>query len=738
VTLGAVLALCGSVACTLAVAQPAAGAITTLFVSSNGSDTNPCSAVAPCATITHALMLAGSGNIIEVAGTISDGDIGGASGISDTLTVEQWPGQAPAVVDGAGKDSSVFVVSTGNLTLNGVIVSGGSALSARNEGGGILNQSGTLTITNSTVTNNTALTGAGISSFGALTIKNSTISHNTASSDGGGISSFTANIADSTISDNTVDGAFAEGGGLTTTGSTTITDSTIAGNTVVTTNGIGQAAGILTASGVSTTLTATTISDNSAEGGAEVGGLVNEGRLTIGATIVAGNTGPFAIGDSANCSNSLGMVSVTSNGYNLTDDATGTACGFTQTTDVVNASPGLGPLANNGGLTQTQLPAPNSPAVGVIPSPTTLNGVPVCGPGALDQRGVPRPSPRPKCTIGAVEAAPEMAPTITSAHSTLFTAGTNGSFTVTASGVPPPGLSVSTGASQTGLPQGVGFTDNGDGSATLSGIATTPGSYTFTIVASNGVSPPAAETFVLVVQASLPGGAAMTALPNGTGYWTVHSDGGVFSFGAAPFLGSLPGIGIHVSNIVGIATTPDGKGYWLVGSDGGVYAFGDATYMGSMGGKPLNKPVVAMAATTDGGGYWLVASDGGVFSFGDATFSGSMGATPLNKPMVAMSADPAGGYWLVASDGGIFSFGGAPFFGSMGGTRLVEPVVGVTSAPGGTGYWLVARDGGVFAFGKARFAGSLGGSALSIIGLFSTNAGDGYTLVEANGTAHPF
>jgi hypothetical protein len=65
-------------------------------------------------------------------------------------------------------------------------------------------------------------------------------------------------------------------------------------------------------------------------------------------------------------------------------------------------------------------------------------------------------------------------------------------------------------------------------------------------------------------------------------------------------------------------------------------------------------------------------------------------------------------------------------------------MVGVTSAPGGTGYWMVASDGGVFAFGRATFAGSLGGSALTIIGLFSTNAGEGYTLVEANGTAHPF
>jgi hypothetical protein len=33
--------------------------------------------------------------------------------------------------------------------------------------------------------------------------------------------------------------------------------------------------------------------------------------------------------------------------------------------------------------------------------------------------------------------------------------------------------------------------------------------------------------------------------------------------------------------ILGIAATPDGRGYWLVASDGGVFAFGDAGFMGA-------------------------------------------------------------------------------------------------------------------------------------------------------------
>ena len=33
-----------------------------------------------------------------------------------------------------------------------------------------------------------------------------------------------------------------------------------------------------------------------------------------------------------------------------------------------------------------------------------------------------------------------------------------------------------------------------------------------------------------------------------------------------------------------------GHGYWLVASDGGIFTFGDARYLGSEGGKPLTSP----------------------------------------------------------------------------------------------------------------------------------------------------
>jgi subtilase family serine protease len=200
------------------------------------------------------------------------------------------------------------------------------------------------------------------------------------------------------------------------------------------------------------------------------------------------------------------------------------------------------------------------------------------------------------------------------------------------------------------------------------------------------------------------------ALP---GYWSVASDGGLFTFGGVGFHGSTGSLPLN-RPVVGMAATPDDGGYWLVASDGGIFAFGDAGFYGSTGGMPLNRPVVGMAATPDGRGYWLVASDGGIFTFGDAGFYGSTGSLALNRPVVGMAATPDGrGYWLVASDGGIFTFGDANFDGSTGSLALNRPIVGMATTLGGRGYWLVASDGGIFAFGDAAFYGSTGGMPLN-------------------------
>jgi hypothetical protein len=226
----------------------------------------------------------------------------------------------------------------------------------------------------------------------------------------------------------------------------------------------------------------------------------------------------------------------------------------------------------------------------------------------------------------------------------------------------------------------------------------------------------------------------------GTGYELAASDGGVFSFGGAPFCGSTGNIRLNAP-MVGIAMAPSTGGYWEVASDGGIFAFGDAGFYGSMGGHHLNQPIVGMAATPDGKGYWEVASDGGIFAFGDAGFYGSMGGHHLNQPVVGISTSTDGtGYRLVASDGGIFSFGDAPFAGSMGGRVLNRPVVGTANDTNTGGYWEVATDGGIFAFGGAPFFGSTGGQPLAapVVGVSETANGSGYRFVASDGGIFSF
>jgi hypothetical protein len=164
------------------------------------------------------------------------------------------------------------------------------------------------------------------------------------------------------------------------------------------------------------------------------------------------------------------------------------------------------------------------------------------------------------------------------------------------------------------------------------------------------------------------------------GYWLVGADGSVYGFDA-PSDGSLPGLGQHVSDIVGMAAGFHG-GYDLVSSTGTVDAFGGAAYHGGANTLAhLNAPIVGMAVDPATGGYWLAGADGGVYAF-DAPFEGSAGGIRLNRPVVGLAATATGsGYQLVASDGGVFSYGDAPFLGSMGGKRLNAPVVGLAERP---------------------------------------------------------
>ena len=160
-------------------------------------------------------------------------------------------------------------------------------------------------------------------------------------------------------------------------------------------------------------------------------------------------------------------------------------------------------------------------------------------------------------------------------------------------------------------------------------------------------------------------------LPAGD-YDLVGSDGGVFVFGqpGTGFYGSLPGIGVHVNDIVGMVTTSDNKGYYLVGSDGGVFAFGDATFDGSLPGIGVHvNDIVGISPTANDGGYFLVGKDGGIFAFGDAPFEGSLPGLGIHvNNIVGFAATTTDqGYWVVGSGGHVYAFGDATNLGSAPG-----------------------------------------------------------------------
>lgn len=161
----------------------------------------------------------------------TDSDANGDSALPPITTAIVISGNGATIerASDAATPFRLFSVS-GALTLKDVTVRGGSAAT----GGGIAN-SGTLTLEATTITDNSATTdGGGIfnASGATLRISSSSITHNRSlSGQGGGIRSLgTLTVSTSTLSDNSAE----QGGGLSTqSGTTTLINSTIAGNSAV-------------------------------------------------------------------------------------------------------------------------------------------------------------------------------------------------------------------------------------------------------------------------------------------------------------------------------------------------------------------------------------------------------------------------------------------------------------------------------------------------------------------------
>ncbi|HWW54592.1 MAG TPA: hypothetical protein VNY84_12525 [Acidimicrobiales bacterium] len=208
---------------------------------------------------------------------------------------------------------------------------------------------------------------------------------------------------------------------------------------------------------------------------------------------------------------------------------------------------------------------------------------------------------------------------------------------------------------------------------------------------------------------------------SGIGYWTVSSDGGVYTFGHSAFYGSAGDVHL-AAPAVGMAVTPTGRGYWIAAADGGVFTYGDALFRGSGLNGPDHSPVVGIArlGTPSAPGYLLAHADGAVFAYGLTGARADNGPLRLDAPVVGIATTPSGqGYWLTAADGGVFAFGDATFAGSLGAVKLNAPVTGIASRFGG-GYWLIGRDGGVFSFGGAPFLGSFAAKGLRFSAIAST------------------
>jgi len=307
--------------------------------------------------------------------------------------------QKPGVPDESG--------ATFTLTLTDVIVDGNVA---QGDGGGIYTAS-PMTATSTIVRNNNALTnGGGIYNEGNTSIVNSTISGNT-SEGGGGIfltGSNTVSISGSTLSGNSAVG----GGGISGRAGMTlkVVNSTISGN-------VGSDVGAGLYSNGNVQLNFVTIAKNLAGAdSAGAGSGINmfpasqtANSITLKNVLLSDNKRGWLDGmdataiaalPSANCGVTGGGVPVTSQGNNLSSDA---SCDtwLTAATDKKSVDPKIGDLANNGGLTLTHALLAGSPALGAGAADATVT---------VDQRGVARETPP---DIGAFELVTAVPPTTT-------------------------------------------------------------------------------------------------------------------------------------------------------------------------------------------------------------------------------------------------------------------------------------------------------------------------------------
>jgi CSLREA domain-containing protein len=276
----------------------------------------------------------------------------------------------------------------GNLSLDHVLIIANYSSAC---GGGLYNLNGATARLNSvSFANNQAGNGAAINNMGILTLTQVSFAFDQASGYGGGLSnSGNALLSDVTIAYET---AGLHGGGIYNGAWLTITQTTLNNNQATSGNGggiysqymmwitnttvsantanSGNGGGIYFLSYYGSSLWNATLNQNSANSGGNLyrdttGG--KNGAVALKNTIIANSP------SGGNCAGGISSL-----GYNL--DSANT-CALSATADLTNTNPLLGPLANNGGRTQTHALLVGSPAI---------NSGSNVGCPAIDQRGFPR------------------------------------------------------------------------------------------------------------------------------------------------------------------------------------------------------------------------------------------------------------------------------------------------------------------------------------------------------------
>lgn len=316
----------------------------------------------------------GGGTITFNCGTATI-PFAGYKQISNAVVID---GGGTVTFDGGNSSGFFQIFFSADVTLKGLTLQHGVYT------GGVraIENIGTLKLDHVRVVNNSSTRGPVLSS-GTLRVRWSTFSGNVASSttdgDGGAIEN---SFGDLDVRHSTFNGNSAGhyGGAIYSHSVSSIANSTFNANTATSGGGAIYQDG----SGAST-LTYATIVGNTAPFGA---GVYNDGggnaTLTIAKSLFASNA-------TGNCDGVL-----ETGGYNLSNDS---HCGsvFTGAGDLNSQTLTIAALANNGGPTQTMVPAAGNPAINHVPN--LLCGEP------YDQRGASRPGgiANSSCDSGAVE-----------------------------------------------------------------------------------------------------------------------------------------------------------------------------------------------------------------------------------------------------------------------------------------------------------------------------------------------